>query len=97
MSYPVCLVCGKKIKVKGTGRPPRYCTDQQRCKEKARRNRNKDRNRAMRATVDALEPGEPAYATNGVESDRVCHVCDTNPATLGPPGNPIICEPCASR
>lgn len=93
MSYPTCLVCGKAMRPKGTGRPPRYCSN--RCKEKARRERDRERDRFSRNTVEAPEPGA-VEVDSGVTSDAVCRVCEINAASVGPPGNPILCSSCAA-
>lgn len=84
-----CPVCGKSFKrVKGC-RPRLYDSD--RCKEKAKRKRNRDADRAAIARLSA-EPG-PVRVDEG---DAVCHVCGVNPATRGVPA-PLVCEACGVR
>lgn len=89
-----CLWCGKPIRQKATGRPRAYCIDNNnRCKEAARRKRDRDRDRAAiaRVTVGAEVPDQNLPGADDVS----CRVCGAAPATVGPKGNPILCEGCA--
>jgi hypothetical protein len=99
MSFPKCQVCNKPIKVKGTGRKPRYCLvddrgkPTSRCKESARRERDRTRHQFSRENAK-LDPAETVYV-DSEEDAPLCRVCEVNAAEVGPPGNPILCQPCA--
>lgn len=88
-----CQVCSKSIRKPKTGRPPNYCGIK--CKEKARRNRDKDRETVSRKAVgylpDVNDPG-PTLET----AEVMCRVCGEHPALYGPKGNPILCEGCGN-
>lgn len=91
---PRCLECGSMFRAKGTGRPRLFCGD--RCKERVRRRRERDREEVARQGVN--------YAPNQGRADRIaaramegpaCRVCDSRPAEVGPPGAPILCAECS--
>lgn len=79
-----CEVCGNVIPGKERGRPRRYC--KLRCKESARRERDREAERSARIVSGVLrESSLPA-----------CHVCRQLDAVVGSP-YPILCRVCSAR
>lgn len=92
-----CAICGRGFKVKPTGRPRKFCSD--RCKEKDKRKRGRDADRASLAGVRGLfQEGDfetDGVAVSGSGPQGLCHVCSQRAATVGTP-EPLLCQGCAT-
>lgn len=96
-AYTKCLCgCDRNVAQPTTGRPRRYYDD--RCKERARRSRERARDDFARAGSGVGSPGVVGtpIVSGDVGEAAECRVCGRAPASVGPPGNPILCQGCAA-
>lgn len=94
--FTKCLCgCDRNVAQPVTGRPRRYFND--RCKERARRSRERARDDFSRGGSRVGSPGVVGTpSVSGDEQAAECRVCGRAPASVGPPGNPILCQGCAA-
>jgi predicted nucleic acid-binding Zn ribbon protein len=99
-----CPVCHGTIRPKGEGRTPVYCGDK--CRKSAWRYREKQRDQEAKRLAGFVPTArrvlprpkdEQGYleTLKAASGDVACRVCEERPATIGPPGNPLLCSACA--
>jgi endogenous inhibitor of DNA gyrase (YacG/DUF329 family) len=99
-----CPVCHGAVHPKDEGRVPIYCSDK--CRKSAWRYREKRRDDEAKRSVGFVPTArkiaprpkdEPGYLASLDEASQgiVCRVCEERPATIGPPGSPLLCSACA--